>query len=186
MLPKPKEISPMRNTPSPNKFVNYNYLIVIFSNYYLFVRFGFCSKPATKLIQPTTHVKPRVVVERRSQSEPQRREISKPTQSGSKIVPFKITTRQLPRPQVSYKIPLSPNKTTKEVYNNKLKNETIKQMKQGVTIRNFSDSVELTEIHAIPSRPTISSNAKGPLIIKRANSYLRLVVFTDVYIYCIF
>lgn len=51
-------------------------------------------------------------------------------------------------------------------------------MKQGVTIRNFSDSVELTEIHAIPSRPTISSNAKGPLIIKRANSYLRLVPFT--------
>lgn len=24
MLPKPKEISPMRNTPSPNKFVNHN------------------------------------------------------------------------------------------------------------------------------------------------------------------
>jgi len=61
----------------------------------------------------------------------------------------------------------------------RLKNEAIKQIQQGMTIRKLSDSVEFTEVIPInrPSRLTINSNAKGTLIRERANKYLRFVLF---------
>lgn len=61
----------------------------------------------------------------------------------------------------------------------RLKNEAIKKIQQGMTIRKLSDSVEFTEVIPItrPSRLTINSNAKGTLIRERANKYLRFVLF---------
>lgn len=60
----------------------------------------------------------------------------------------------------------------------RLKNEAIKKIQQGMTIRKLSDSVEFTEVIPInrPSRLTINSNAKGTLIRERANKYLRFVL----------
>lgn len=119
-------------------------------------------------------------VERRSQSEPQKRENPKYVSSGSKIAVSRITSSHLPRPQipVRYEVFKSPDKNVKTATNMRLKSEAIKQMQQGVTIRKLSDSVEFTEVIAInrPSRFTINSNAKGPLIRERANKYLRLVL----------
>ncbi|XP_060837368.1 uncharacterized protein LOC132919643 isoform X3 [Rhopalosiphum padi] len=168
MLPKPMSTPTEKcsrsiaksNTPSPN-------------------RFGFC-KPATKLVQPTTLVTPKKVeVERRSQSEPQKREIPKLLSSGTKIAVSRVTSSHLPRPQIPirYQVSKSPNKSAKTATNMRLKNEAIKQMQQGVTIRKLSDSVEFTEVIAFnrPSRLTINSNAKGSLIRERANKYLRQV-----------
>ncbi|VVC37267.1 Hypothetical protein CINCED_3A008166 [Cinara cedri] len=168
MLPKPT-LTPMEkcpksipksNTPSPN-------------------RFGFC-KPPSKLVQPTMRsTAKKVEVERRSQSEPQKRESAKYVSSGSKIAVSRVTSSHLPRPQipVRYQISKSPDKNFKTATNMRLKSEAIKQMQQGVTIRKLSDSVEFTEVIAInrPSRFTINSNAKGPLIRERANKYLRQV-----------
>ncbi|XP_022161228.1 putative leucine-rich repeat-containing protein DDB_G0290503 isoform X1 [Myzus persicae] len=167
MLPKPMSTPvekcsrsiPKSNTPSPN-------------------RFGFC-KPATKLVQPTTQVTKKVEVERRSQSEPQKREIPKLLSSGTKIAVSRVTSSHLPRPQIPirYQVSKSPDKNAKTATNMRLKNEAIKQMQQGVTIRKLTDSVEFTEVIAFnrPSRLTINSNAKGSLIRERANKYLRQV-----------
>lgn len=143
-------------------------------------RFGFC-KPATKLVPPTVRVTAKKIeVERRSRSEPQKREIPKLVSSGSKIAVSRVTSSNLPRPQipVRYQVSKSPDKHAKTVTNMRLKNEAIKQMQQGVTIRKLNDSVEFTEVIAInrPSRLTINSNAKGPLIRERANKYLRFVL----------
>lgn len=65
----------------------------------------------------------------------------------------------------------------------RLKNEAIKKIQQGVTIRKLSDSVEFTEVIPInrPSRLTINSNAKGTLIRERANKYLRFVLWTHAF-----
>ncbi|XP_060879396.1 putative leucine-rich repeat-containing protein DDB_G0290503 isoform X2 [Metopolophium dirhodum] len=168
MLPKPMSTPtgkcsrsiPKSNTPSPN-------------------RFGFC-KPATKLVQPTTQVTTKKIeVERRSQSEPQKREIPKLYSSGTKIAVSRVTSSHLPRPQIPirYQVSKSPDKNAKTAANMRLKNEAIKQMQQGVTIRKLTDSVEFTEVIAFnrPSRLTINSNAKGSLIRERANKYLRQV-----------
>jgi len=61
----------------------------------------------------------------------------------------------------------------------RLKNEAIKKIHQGVTLRKLSDSVEFTEVISInrPSRLTINSNARGSLIRERTNKYLRFVLF---------
>jgi len=119
-------------------------------------------------------------VERRSQSEPQKREIPKLYSSGTKIAVSRVTSSHLPRPQIPirYQVSKSPDKNAKTAANMRLKNEAIKQMQQGVTIRKLTDSVEFTEVIAFnrPSRLTINSNAKGSLIRERANKYLRLVV----------
>ncbi|XP_025420940.1 uncharacterized protein LOC112691041 isoform X3 [Sipha flava] len=164
MLPKPQEKCPRSipksNTPSPN-------------------RFGFC-KPSMKLMQPTVKVTTKKIeVERRSQSEPQKREIPKHISHGSKIAISKVTSSHLPRPQipVRYQVSKNPDKNAKTATNMRLKNEAIKQMQQGVTIRKLSDSVEFTEVIAInrPSRLTINSNAKGSLIRERTSKYLRQV-----------
>lgn len=120
-------------------------------------------------------------IERRSKSEPQKREIPKPVFSGSKIAVSKVTSSHLPRPQlpVRYKVSRSPDKNAKTATNMRLKNDAIKQMQQGVTIRKLSDTVEFTEVIAI-NRPkvTIISNAKGSLVREMANKYIRLVLFS--------
>ncbi|XP_050430623.1 uncharacterized protein LOC126839373 isoform X2 [Adelges cooleyi] len=145
-----------KSTPSPN-------------------RFGFC-KPVVKPVQP---IAKKVEIERRSQSEPQKREIPKLNSGGSKIAVSKVTASHLPRPQIPlrYQISKSPDKSAKTAANMRLKNEAIRKMQQGVTVRKLSDSVEFTEVIAInrPSRLTLNSNAKGPLIRERANKYLRQV-----------
>lgn len=119
-------------------------------------------------------------MERRSQSEPQKREIPKLLSSGTKMAVSRVTSSHLPRPQIPirYQVSKSPNKSAKTATNMRLKNEAIKQMQQGVTIRKLTDSVEFTEVIAFnrPSRLTINSNAKGSLIRERANKYLRLVI----------
>lgn len=174
---------PKSNTPSPNRFVtlllNCFFSVTIF---FFLYRFGFC-KPATKLVQPTTQVTTKKIeVERRSQSEPQKREIPKLYSSGTKIAVSRVTSSHLPRPQIPirYQVSKSPDKNAKTAANMRLKNEAIKQMQQGVTIRKLTDSVEFTEVIAFnrPSRLTINSNAKGSLIRERANKYLRLVLTT--------
>lgn len=150
-------------------------------NYLFIFRFGFC-KPASKLIQPTVRVPTRKVeIERRSKSEPQKREIPKLVSSGSKIAVSKVTSSHLPRPQipVRYQVSKSPDKNAKTATNMRLKSEAMKQMQQGVTVRKFCDSVEFTEVIAINrSRVTINSNAKGPLVREMANKYIRLVLYT--------
>lgn len=198
MLPKltsthvdkyPKSTS-KSNTPSPNRFVtlqiyNYWFIFSLWSNHLYFFRFGYC-KPVTKIVQPTIHVTTKKVdAERRSQSEPQKREIPKLVSNVSKIAVSRVKSSHLPRPQipVRYQISKSPDKNAKTATNMRLKNEAIKQMQQGVTIRKLSDSVEFTEVIAInrPSRLTINSNAKGPLIRERANKYLRLVLYIYIF-----
>lgn len=131
-----------------------------------------------KLGQPVVQVPTKKIeVERRSQSEPQKREIPKLISNGSKIAASRVTSSHLPRPQipVRYQVSKSPDKNAKTVTNMRLKNEAIKQMQQGVTVRKLSDSVEFTEVIAInrPSRLTINSNAKGSLIRERTSKYLR-------------
>lgn len=147
---------------------------------HLFYRFGYC-KPSIKINQSTHIGTKKVEFERRSQSEPQKREIPKLASNGAKIAVSRVTSSHLPRPQipVRYQVTKSPDKNAKTAANMRLKNEAIKQMQHGVTIRKLSNSVEFTEVIAInrPSRLTINSNAKGSLIRERTNKYLRSVLF---------
>ncbi|XP_050531718.1 uncharacterized protein LOC126900223 isoform X3 [Daktulosphaira vitifoliae] len=169
-----KDTKMPNSNPSPNeKCLRSNLKSSLSPN-----RFGFC-KPAVKPVQPIHALTKKVDIERRSQSEPQKREIPKFITGGSKIAVSKVTASQLPKPQipVKYQFSKSPDKNAKTAANLRLKNEAIKKMQQGITVRKLSDSIEFTEVIAInrPSRLTLNSNAKGPLIRERANKYLRQV-----------
>lgn len=118
-------------------------------------------------------------VERRSQSEPQKREIPKFVSRSSKIAVSKVTSSHLPKPQIPirYQVSKSPDKNAKTATNMRLKNEAIKQMQQGVTVRKLTDSIEFTEVIAInrPSRLTTNFNSNSSLVKEQANKYLKLV-----------